>query len=120
MEYHEGSWIEGAVLDFRPVLIKAWHLGEGWHLAFEVKDKGDTMGVVYQTGLVAGNRKAKMITHLTQAGFYRVRTGQREYKLMPPKCGMGSGFPIEFLKELSKGFKFEAKRVKPSVPISQL
>lgn len=116
MEYHEGNtWIEGAVLDYRPVLIKNLFVDNrgGWLLAFEVKNKGDAMGVLFNTGLNAGNRKAKIITHLVKSGFYRVRTGQRSYKLMPPKGGLGSGLPLEFLKEISKGFKFEAVRVTP-------
>lgn len=113
MEYHEGNWIKGKVLDFKPILIKGLYSGDGWHLAFEVKDKGASKGVVYATQLKAGNRKGKMITHLNMAGFYRVRVPKEGYKLMPPMGGIGSGFPIEFLKELSKGFKFEAKRVTP-------
>lgn len=116
MEYHEAEkWVSCKYFDYRPLVVKNVFNDDrgGWILAFEIKNKGDKVGFIYNTGLNAGNRKAKIITHLTQAGFYRVRTGQREYKLMPPIGGIGSGFPIEFLKELAKGFKFEAKRVAP-------
>lgn len=116
MEYHEyENWVAiSGGIEFRPIFIKGLYGVDGWVLGIEVRgDPRDQNSFIYTTKLVDKGRKAKIITQLLRVGFYRVRVG-REYFLMPPRnFDEGLNMPVGVVKELYKGFKFDAKRRVP-------